>query len=187
MSDQSNDSFKSIMGDAIVFGMLWIFSKHLEDYDLELPKEAEFFSQLTQVQPTKFEDITYAPKIAERVARLYEIGEYSDAVFKASKCLFYIIRERSGINDKDAIELIDCAFDKNGPLKFVDIIEPHIENIDSRLIVLLKFAVKYYQRIPAHSSQSFSHDEALMYINLICWLADLVEQKTIRRDGKDNG
>lgn len=130
------------------------------------------------MQPVEFNNITYAPHITKAVAPIYNAGEYSEAVFKACKCLFDIIRERSGINDADGTQLVDRAFGKDGPLKFENVSELHIQNISSGLVDGLRFISKFCRRIPAHSNQPFAPQSALIQINLICWFAQMIEQNT---------
>jgi len=68
--------------------------------------------------------------------------------------------------------------DKDEPLKFENVSEPHIQNIGTGLTVGLRFIAKFCRRIPAHSNQAFPPHAALIQINLICWFAQIVEQNT---------
>lgn len=174
----SDTAVKWIVGGAVALGALWLIHELFKDDNLELPQEAQTFSKLPELQPAEFNDITYAPHITKTVAPIYNTGEYGEAVFKASKCLFDVIRERSGITDADATQLVDRAFAKDGPLKFENISEPHIQNIGSGLVDGLRFIAKFCRRIPAHSNQAFAPHAALIQINLICWFAQMVEQNT---------
>ncbi len=174
----SDTSVKWIVGGAVALGALWLIHELFKDDNLELPEEAQTFSKLPELQPAEFLDITYAPEITKTVAPIYNTGEYGEAVFKASKCLFDIIRERSGIKNYDGTQLVERAFAKDGPLKFENVSEPHIQNIGSGLVDGLRFISKFCRRIPAHSNQPFAPHAALIQINLICWFAQMVEQNT---------
>ena len=174
----SDTAVKWVVGGAVALGALWLIRELFKDENLELPQEAQTFSQLPGLQPAEFNDIQYAPEITKAVAPIYNAGEYSDAVFKASKCLFDVIRDRSGITDADGTQLVDRAFAKDGPLKFENVSEPHIQNIGSGLTDGLRFIAKFCRRIPAHSNQPFPPHAALIQINLICWFAQIIEQNT---------
>lgn len=174
----SDNAVKWIVGGAVALGVLWLIRELYKDQNLELPDEAETFSRLPELQPNHFDDIQYAPTIKKEVEPLYAVDQCSEAVFKAAKCLFDLIRSRSGVHDADATQLIDKAFAKNGPLQFEGITEPHIKNIGSGLVDGLRFIAKFCRRIPAHSNQEISPQAALIQINLICWFADQIEQHT---------
>lgn len=174
----SDNAVKWIVGGAVVLGALWLIRELYKDQNLELPNEAKTFSRLPELQPNQFNDIQYAPAIKKEVEPLFKVNQCGEAVFKAAKCLFDLIRNRSGVHDADATHLIDKAFGKDGPLQFEGVTEPHIKNIGSGLVDGLRFIAKYCRRIPAHSNQEIPPDAALIQINLICWFADQIEQHT---------
>ncbi len=175
----SDNAVKWIVVGALLLGALWLISKIFEDKSLDLPDEAETFSKMPELQPNNYCDIQYAPTIKKEVESLFKSNQFNEAVFKATKCLFDLIRKRSGIFEEDATQLIDRAFAKNGPLQFEGVAEPHIKNINSGLVDGLRFISKYCRRIPAHSNQEMLPQDALLQINLICWFADQIEQYTL--------
>lgn len=175
----SDNAVKWIVVGAVALGALWLVHELYKDQNLQLPDEAEAFSKLPELQPKGLDDIKYAPTIKKEVEPLFAVNQGGEAVFKAAKCLFDLIRSRSGVQDADATQLIDKAFAKDGPLQFSGVTEPHIKNIGSGLVDGLRFIAKYCRRIPAHSNQEIPHQAALIQVNLICWFADQIEQHTI--------
>ncbi|HRI76962.1 MAG TPA: TIGR02391 family protein [Alphaproteobacteria bacterium] len=118
---------------------------------------------------------------AERVGGLLKEGHFAEAVNVSCKVLFGLIRRKSGVSDKDTMQLIDHVFSPKKPvLKFTrHDAYPHL-NTHEGYYYLLKGISSAFRNPASHENVSMTQQEAVAQIALIGHLYGLVENHTSR-------
>lgn len=183
----SEGAVKVIAGAACFVGFCYVLAKvidNLPDNLVCLPEEAEDLAQLPEVTPPSFEAINYHPVVKKQAAAAFQAGDYCGAVRAATIGLYDVLRELSGLS-ADASELVKLAFygePKKGiapALRFSELAPLHINNPESGYIDLLMGFSKSIRKIHMHAEIEISKTQALQEISLACYLADIIETKTI--------
>lgn len=178
----SDEAAKAIMVTAVVLGMAYVVYKVIENMDenlIPLPQEAREFSRLPEVTPTSFDQIVGHAEVRQRTLQLFRDGHYVSAVREAAVALFDIVRRKSGVKE-DGTTLVQRAFRGSARvLQFVNIAPAHVTNADDGLIGHLESFAKHTRKIQMHSSVELTEQEALIQINLACYLADHVERNAV--------
>lgn len=177
----SEGAVKAMAVGAVVLGFVWLIWKLSEDKPEEhLPIEAEEFSHLKAVTPSRLDEVQYDVGIVEHVSALFGAGHYAQAVEEACKRLYKTIREVSGYNEKDGTRLIDIVFREKKILQFKDVTEAHIRGVEDGYTEGMRYLSKSVRNLIAHSTIQITEVDALTSINLACFLAYQVEHNTIR-------
>jgi|GEM_PF-5397150 len=115
-------------------------------------------------------------EIKRSVFQKYTAEQYSDAVLEASKWLFDLIREKSGVTDKDTTKLINHVFGKEALLKFHLYPEhPHIQNAGEGLVHMLRGVAQAFRNPLAHGRIQLSKEEATNQLHIIGYLGQKIE------------
>lgn len=116
------------------------------------------------------------------IKKLFEQKNYGPAVAEACKLLTQIVQDKSGIKDKDGTNLINAAFGDKGVLTFN--VHPEHQNIDahSGYFDLCRGVFGAFRNPVNHAMIKMSKEEAHIQINLIAYLAEIIEKHTIERN-----
>ncbi len=183
----SDTAVKWITAGACFVGFCYVLAKvidKLPDDLIQLPEDAVDFAKLPEVSPTRFDQIEFHAGIKQRAVPSFNAGDYCGAVRAATIGLYDVLRDMSGIS-ADACELVKLAFygePKKGidpALKFVELAPLHINNAESGYIDLLMGFSKSIRKIHMHAETDIIKTQALQEISLACYLADIIETKTI--------
>ena len=175
----SEGAVKVMAVGAVALGIIWLISK-LSEGEVEdaLPKEAEEFSHLKAVTPSRLDEIQYDVGIVPEIKRLFDDGHYSQAAEQACKLLFDIIRNVSGYNEKDGTILIDVVFIQKKILHFEDTTKAHVQGVENGFIEGLRYLAKSVRNLLVHDVVTISEMDALTHINLACFLGYQVQHNT---------
>ncbi len=177
----SEGTVKVMAVGAVALGILWLIWKLNEDApETHLPKEAEEFSHLKAVTPSRLDEIQYDAGIVPKIRKLFDDGHHAQAAEEACKHLFQIIRNVSGYNEQDGTRLIDTVFVKEKILHFKDITKAHINGVETGFIEGLRYLAKSVRNLLAHDTVTISELSALTLINLACFLGYQVQYNTVR-------
>jgi uncharacterized protein (TIGR02391 family) len=177
----SDTAVKVIVGGALVLGVIWLINELTKDDEpIYLPPEAKTFAQLPALNPKTLNEVTFHPGIVSKIRSLFESGHYRHAVFEACQCLFEIIRQRSGVLEKDGATLIDVVFFKQNILTFQKVTEPQITGCEEGFKHGLLYFAKSVRNPIAHAQPEIPPIMALSYITQICFLGYQVENHTIK-------
>ncbi len=117
---------------------------------------------------------------AEKVKDLIESEHYPEAVSKACKILFGLIRRKSGVKDKDTMKLIDHVFaPKNPVLRFTRHDEYAHLNSHEGYYFLLKGISAAFRNPAGHENIKMYPSEAMAQISTIGHLYDIIEKHTV--------
>lgn len=179
----SDTAIKVIVGGTLVLGAIWLINELTKDNDpIHLPPEAKTFALLPALNPKTLEEVTFHAGIVFKIRPLFENGHYRQAVFEACQCLFDIIRQKSGILEKDGASLVDVVFFKQNILTFKKVTEPHILGCEEGFKHGLLYFAKSVRNPIAHSQPEMSPIMALSHITQICFLGYQIENNTITKD-----
>jgi uncharacterized protein (TIGR02391 family) len=122
---------------------------------------------------------------AERVSGLLQEGHFTEAVSVSCKVLFGLIRRKSGVIDKDTMQLIDHVFKPKNPiLKFTRHDKHQHLNTHEGYYFLLKGISSAFRNPVAHENIEMTQQEAVVQITLIGHMYALIEKCTIRVDSQ---
>lgn len=176
----SESAAKAMAIGAVALGVIWLISKLSESDEQEyLPREAEEFSHLRAVSPSRLDDIQYDVGIASKVKKLFDDGHHAQAAEEACKHLFDIIRNVSGCHEKDGTILIDVVFIQKKILHFEDTTKAHVRGVEGGFIEGLRYLAKSVRNLLAHDAITISEMDALTHINLACFLGYQVQYNTV--------
>lgn len=139
--------------------------------------EAEVTNTNQQINPYQ--------KQIEQILKLLEEENYTAAVFETGKLFADVIRDVSGIEDKDGVALIDAAFGRTGVLQFN--VHPEHKTTDTHdgYYHLCRGAFAAFRNPAGHISATklqLGRKEAELQINLFAYLCELVQNHTIKRN-----
>lgn len=118
---------------------------------------------------------------AEKVGDLLQQEHYPEAVSKACKILFGLIRRKSGIKDKDTMKLIDHVFAPKKPvLRFTRHDEYAHLNSHEGYYFLLKGISSAFRNPAGHENIKMYPGEAMAQISTIGHLYDIIEKHTAK-------
>lgn len=179
----SDTAVKVIVGGALVLGAIWLINELTKDDEpIHLPPEAKTFAQLPALNPKTLEEVTFHAGIVIKIRPLFENGHYRQAVFEACQCLFDIIRQKSGVLEKDGASLVDVVFFKQNILTFKKVTEPHINGCEEGFKHGLLYFAKSVRNPIAHAQSEISPVMALSHITQICFLGYQIENHTIKKE-----
>ena len=118
---------------------------------------------------------------AEEIGKLMKGEHYPEAVSRACKVLFGLIRQKSGVEDKDTMQLIDHVFSPKAPiLRFTRHDAYKHLNSHEGYYYLLKGISAAFRNPAGHENIDMSQDEAKIQIATISHLYNIVETYTTR-------
>ena len=119
---------------------------------------------------------------AEKVKNLLEDEHYGEAISKACKLLFGLIRRKSGVDDEDAMKLIDRVFTPQKPiLRFTHHAEHrHVKGIHEGYYFLLRGVVAAFRNPVSHENLEIGELETQAQIALITYLYILIDDNSER-------
>lgn len=177
----SEGAAKAMTMGAVALGVLWLIWKLNENMPQEyLPDEAEEFSHLKAVVPSRLDEIQYDVGIVAEIKPLFDDGHHAQAAAEACKHLFEIIRKVSGYEEKDGTLLIDVVFIQKKLLHFKDTTKAHVKGVENGFIEGLRYLSKSVRNLLAHDTITITEMDALTHINLACFLGYQVQYNTVR-------
>lgn len=177
----SERAVKTMTIGAVALGVIWLIWKLTEESpENHLPKEAEEFSHLKAVTPSKLDEIQFDVGIVSEVKPLFDDGHYAQASLEACKRLFSVIREVSGYDEKDGTILIDVVFIQKKILHFTESTKAHVNGVEAGFIEGLRFLSKSVRNLLSHDTIEMTQIDALTHINLACFLGHQVQNNTVR-------
>lgn len=177
----SEGTVKVMAAGAVALGILWLIWKLNEDAPEEhLPKEAEEFSHLKAVTPSRLDEIQYDAGIVPKIRKLFDDGHHAQAAEEACKHLFQIVRDASGYDEQDGTRLIDIVFVQKQLLHFKATTKAHINGVETGFIEGLRYLAKSVRNLLAHDAVTITEIDALTHINLACFLGYQVQYNTVR-------
>jgi uncharacterized protein (TIGR02391 family) len=117
------------------------------------------------------------PLIAEASAKLYIGGHYRSAVLDASLALAQYVREKSGCDDKDGVDLMRHVFSKNNPiLAFNDLSTDSHRSAQEGVMHSFVGAVQWLRNPRAHGLENDDPETARDHLQQISLLAKRLDQ-----------
>lgn len=142
-----------------------------------LPKIAEISSSQAKKKKgeskksVSFKQRAMPQKDVKIIRDLFKKEYYSKAVSHSCAALFDLIRKKSGIKNKDGMELMDHVFSPSGPILKINpyTTYQHI-NAHSGYYFLLKGIVGAFRNPVSHANLKMKKEEAELQINIILYL-----------------
>ncbi|HSU72490.1 MAG TPA: TIGR02391 family protein [Candidatus Binatia bacterium] len=130
-----------------------------------------------------FASLDIHPEITKVSKKLFDDGEYDDAVFKAYKRLNNIVKEKSGRNELDGQELMQKVFGTDSPtLKFNAHVTEAERNYQRGMMFLHSGAIAVARNPPAHEDTSGGDPvrarELLAFASFLCKRLDEISAPT---------
>ncbi len=149
------------------------------------PEIADTVADDTSDKTTTMDNVSsvkHPPKYEKEFARVeksLENGLYSNAVMDACKILCQSIRDKSGIDKVDGVDLINQVFGKNALLRFN--IYPNQPNLDlhNGYVHLCCGVLGGFRNVHAHANLDLTEAEAKWQIQFIVYLINAVMNKTV--------
>jgi uncharacterized protein (TIGR02391 family) len=180
-SNASDTAVKWLVAGAVILGFLYTINKLIDKNLIQgtLPDAAKDFASMPRVSPTNYEDMEFHPEIKKRTETAFKSGDYSGAVRHAALAFFDIVRNKSGVNS-DGIKLIQAVFRGKNPVLTFKPSEPtHIENSKVGVIDIMEGFTKAVRNKHMHAETEVSEQEAILEINIACFLAIHVENNSV--------
>ena len=177
----SGSTVKWVVGGTVILGFLYLIYKLIDktEIHISLPAEAKDIAATPEVSPTSYEAIDFHPAIHVRTETAFKTGDFSGAVRHAAIAFYDLVRHKSGI-DSDGIKLIQTVFRGDSPvLVFKPSQEPHVEKSNVGIIDAMEAFTKAVRNKHMHAETQISEKEALLEINMACYLAHHVENNTV--------
>lgn len=123
-----------------------------------------------------YEGLSLHPEIARAAGGLYRDGHYANAVLDAVKALNAFVRLRSGVDDRDGAELMECVFGVKSPiLAFNDLKDDSDRNEQKGFMMMFSGAVAGLRNPRAHRLVQDDAERALEFIAYVSLLAKLAD------------
>ena len=120
----------------------------------------------------------------EHIEKLFNNENYTEAVTHACKLLFELTRYKSGVQDKDTMNLVDTVFSPQKPiLEFTRYNKySHLKNTHEGFYFLLKGVSSAFRNPASHAPIIMEKKEAHAQIMLISYLCEIIENHTAKND-----
>lgn len=138
----------------------------------------------TQQKPTIPE--TPYKTYLEKIHKLWNEKNFSEAIFHALKLLYQVIRDKSGVSDKDSTELINTVFSAKKPVLRFEI-KGHPKNVSDQhegYFSILRGVSMAFRNPLAHANIEMSEKEAQLQFATIGYLIDRVMFHTVKIEEK---
>jgi uncharacterized protein (TIGR02391 family) len=123
-----------------------------------------------------YEGLDLHQEIGHAVSQLYLDGHYANAIEDAVKALNAFVRLRSGIDDRDGVELMEYVFSvKNPILAFNELKDDSDRNEQKGFMGMFSGAVSGLRNPRAHRLVKDDPERALEFIAFVSLLAKLVD------------
>ena len=121
-------------------------------------------------------------KMEQKVRRLIRDGHYDQSVNTACQFLSDIIRHKSGVNDKDGMQLINLVFKKEQPLLRIKHNDEHpqLTNWQGGLHQIYAGIAALFRNPQSHANLEIGKEEAEAQTQAIIGLAAVIEYCTER-------
>lgn len=121
-------------------------------------------------------------KMEQKVRRLIRDGHYDQSVNTACQFLSDIIRHKSGVNDKDGMQLINLVFKKEQPLLRIKHNDEHpqLTNWQGGLHQIYAGIAALFRNPQSHANLEIGKEEAEAQTQAIIGLAAVIEHCTER-------
>lgn len=180
-SNVSDTAVKWAVGGIVALGFIYAIYKLIDKgiIPIALPQEAKDAAKMPEVIPPNYEAIEFHPEIHKRTQTAFKNRDFSGAVRHAAIAFYDLVRKKSGI-DCDGIKLIQTVFRGKAPvLTFKPTQEAHIETSNVGIIDAMEAFTKAVRNKHMHAETSITEQEALLEINMACYLAFHVENNTV--------
>lgn len=124
-----------------------------------------------------YEGLELHPAITSAADQLYRNEHYSNAIEDSVKALNSLVKQNSGIDDKDGVSLMQHVFSPNNPvLKFNDLKDESDKNEQQGFMSLFVGAITGLRNPRAHKIIKDDPEMALEFIAFVSLLAKLADK-----------